>query len=143
MAPEMKHVYGDYTLSSVFIPDMGLSSVKRRHSMAGSPHSLIDIKTALGTQAARTARALIKERSRAYAGSPLLLEAVWPGLSSAAPETMIAIANYLIACEEASPRRWMGFGGEVPLLNAKAVLLLARARRMALAKWHSEAASKD
>ncbi|HET6377929.1 MAG TPA: hypothetical protein VFG05_06430 [Methylocella sp.] len=109
--------------------------------MAGSPHSIIDIKTALRTQAARSARALIKERSRAYAGSPLLLETVWPGLSSAAPETMIAIANYLIACETASPRRWMGFGGEVPLLNARAVLLLARARRMALTRRRSKAAS--
>lgn len=111
--------------------------------MAGSPQFLIDILTALRTQAAQTARALIKERARAYAGSPLLLEAVWPGLSSAAPETMIAIANYLIACEKASPRRWMGFGGEVPLLNARAVLLLARARRMALARWRGKAASTD
>lgn len=111
--------------------------------MAGSPHSLMDIKAALRTQAARTAIALIKERSRTYARSPLLLEALWPGLSSAEPETMIEIANYLIACEKALPRRWMGFGGEVPLLNAKAALLIARARRMALTRWHSEAASKD
>jgi hypothetical protein len=42
---------------------------------------------------------------------------------------IIAVAKHLIAAERNAPRRWFGFGGEVPLLNAKAILLSARALR--------------
>jgi hypothetical protein len=59
----------------------------------------------------------------------LTLENVFPGLSAAAPGTIIAVAKHLIAAERNAPRRWFGFGGEVPILNAKAVLLSARALR--------------
>jgi hypothetical protein len=58
----------------------------------------------------------------------MALENVFPGLSAAAPETVVAVvAVHLIAAERNAPRRWFGLGGEVPILNAKAVLLSARA----------------
>jgi hypothetical protein len=59
----------------------------------------------------------------------MTLENVFPGLAAATPETMVAVAKQLIETERQAPRRWFGCGGEVPILNAKAVLLLARARR--------------
>jgi hypothetical protein len=57
------------------------------------------------------------------------VENVSKGLSAAAPETIIAVAKHLIAVERNAPCRWFGFGGEVPILIAKAVLLSARALR--------------
>jgi hypothetical protein len=87
------------------------------------------VEAALRVQATRTAVDLIKDRARAYAKRPVTLENVFPGLSAAAPKTMIAAAKHLIAAEKNAPRRWLGLGGEVPILNAKAVLLSARARR--------------
>jgi hypothetical protein len=41
------------------------------------------------------------------------------------------MAKHLFETERQMPRRWFGFGGEVPILNAKAVMLLARNRRRA------------
>ena len=107
-------------------------------------HSPAQVKaeTALHAQAIRTAIFLIKNRARAYANRPLTLENVIPGLAAAAPETMVAMAKHLIDEETQAPRRWFGFGGEVPLLNAKAVLLYARLLRLATsprapaAPWH-------
>jgi hypothetical protein len=89
----------------------------------------INVEAALRAQATRTAVALIKDRARAYAKRPVTLENVFPGLSAAAPETIIAVTKYLIAAERNAPRRWFGFGGEVTILDAKAVLLSARALR--------------
>ena len=86
-------------------------------------------EAALGAQATRTAVVLIKDRARAYAKRPMMLENFFSGLSAAAPETIMAVAKHLIAAEGNAPRRWFGFGGEVPILNAKAVLLSARALR--------------
>ena len=86
-------------------------------------------EAALRAQATRTAIDLIKDRARAYAKRPMMLENVFPGLSTAAPETKIAVAKHLIAAERKVPRRWFGFGGGVPILNARAVLLSARALR--------------
>lgn len=85
----------------------------------------------LQTQAKRLAIFLIKRRARAYSERPIALETVSRGLSCAAPEAMIAIAKALLARERRSPRRWMGFGGEPPGLNARAVLLLGRSYRRA------------
>jgi hypothetical protein len=45
---------------------------------------------------------------------------------------MVAVAKHLIETARQAPRRWFGFGGEVPILNAKAVLLLARVLRWAM-----------
>jgi hypothetical protein len=97
--------------------------------MPNRPPVRANVEAALRAQATRTAVCLIKDRARAYAKRPMTLESVSRGLSAAAPETKIALAKHLIAAERNTPRRWFGFGGEVPILNAKAVLLSARALR--------------
>ena len=97
--------------------------------MPNRPSVQAHAEAALRAQATRTAVDLIKDLARAYAKRPMSLENVIPGLSAAAPETIIAAAKHLIALERNAPRRWFGFGGEVPILNAKAVLLSARALR--------------
>jgi hypothetical protein len=97
--------------------------------MPNRPPARADIEAAFRKQAARTAVDLIKERARAYAKCPMTLENVFSGLSAAAPEAIIAVAKHLIAAERNAPRRWFGFGGELPILNAKAILLSARALR--------------
>ena len=89
----------------------------------------VNIEAAFRAQATRTVAFLVKHRARAYAKHPMMLETISPGLAAAAPETVIAMAKQLIETERQAPRRWFGFGGEVPILNAKAVLLFARARR--------------
>lgn len=80
----------------------------------------------LRAQTRRTAVFLIKHRARAYAKRPMTPKAISPGLAAAAPDTMVAVAKHLIETARQAPRRWFGFGREVPILNAKAVLLLAR-----------------
>jgi hypothetical protein len=72
---------------------------------------------------------MIKVRARFYSRRPLALETLHPGLSTAPPATLVAIAEHLIDRETQSPRRWFGFGGEVGLINARAVLLLGRTLR--------------
>jgi len=90
-----------------------------------------NIEAAFSAQATRTIAFLVKQRARAYAKHPMTLETISPGLGAAGPETMIALAKLLIETETRTPRRWFGFGGEIPVLNAKAVLLFARTRRRA------------
>jgi hypothetical protein len=51
--------------------------------------------------------------------------------SSVACLVKLAMAKHLFETERQTPRRWFGFGGEVPILNAKAVMLLAPTRRRA------------
>jgi hypothetical protein len=97
--------------------------------MPNRPPARANVNAAIRARATRTAIDLIKDRARAYAKRPMTLENVFPGLSAAAPETIIAVTKHLIATERHAPRRWFGFGGEVPILNAKAVLLSARALR--------------
>ena len=97
--------------------------------MQNRPPASANVEAALRAQATRTIVGLIKDLARAYLMRPMRLENVFPGLSAAAPETIIAVAKHLIAAEKNAPRRWFGFGGEVPILNAKAVLLSARALR--------------
>ena len=62
------------------------------------------------------------------------METLCPGLAAASSGPMLALAKQLFEMERQTPRRWFGFGGEVPIINAKAVLLLARARRRAEAQ---------
>jgi hypothetical protein len=81
-------------------------------------------------RAARAAVAhRIKARARIYAKHPMALEPLYPSLSCAPVATLIAVAEHLVERESRSPQRWFGFGGEVSLVNAKAALLLGRARR--------------
>jgi hypothetical protein len=110
----------------VYLSEVGLF---RSLPMPNCPTARANAEAALRAQATRTAVDLIKDRARAYAKRPMSLENVFPGLSAAAPDAAIAVAKHLIALESNAPRRWFGFGGEVPILNAKAVLLSARARR--------------
>ncbi len=74
---------------------------------------------------------LVKRRARALAQNPASLDSVLPGLSCALPDALIAVARKILDVERQSPQRWFGFGGEVRALNAKALLLLGRARRRA------------
>ncbi len=96
----------------------------------GSPQNA-QFDAALRAQARRLAAQLIKRRARAYFRRPMTLETLSPGLSCAAPDRMIAIATDLLARECAAPRRWFGFGGEAPALNARAALLVGRVFRRA------------
>ncbi|MGH6821415.1 MAG: hypothetical protein ACREDU_11215, partial [Methylocella sp.] len=78
--------------------------------MPNRPRARANVEAALRAQATRTALELIKDRARAYVMCPMTLENVFPGLSAAAPETVIAVAKHLIAAERNVPRRWFGFG---------------------------------
>jgi hypothetical protein len=88
-----------------------------------------DAAEAIAAQARRTAAYMVKCRARDYARRPMQLEVLHPGLAAAKPETLIAVAEYLLETERENPRRWFGFGGEVKALNAKAALLLGRTLR--------------
>jgi hypothetical protein len=84
--------------------------------------SLKTLKTFLGR--------VIRDIARRIKGNEALEKLfAHPLMLAAAPETVIAVAKHLIAAESNAPRRWFGFGGEVPILNAKAALLSARALR--------------
>lgn len=91
----------------------------------GTPTFAADLATAARRQVAHS----IKNRARAYARRPQSLEALFPGLGCAPPDTLLAVAEHLVERESRSPRRWFGFGGEVNLVNARAALLLGRALR--------------
>lgn len=97
------------------------------------PTARAEIDEALKIQARRTARAIIKHRARAYALRPCDLDAITPGLSEAAPGTLIAVGADLLRLEASAPRRWFGLGGDVPALNARALMLLGRLLRRAAA----------
>ncbi len=88
----------------------------------------------LAAAARATARTMVKGRARFYDRIPLALDALHPGLAHASAATLVAIGQHLVERESASPRRWFGFGGEVGLVNARAALLLGRARRRAAAR---------
>lgn len=81
------------------------------------------------TGQARLIAGLVKDRARAFARRPWTLDMVRQGLADASPEAMIVMARQLLDRERRNPSRWFGFGGEIPALNARAVLVLARARR--------------
>ena len=84
--------------------------------------------------AARTAAwTMVKARARFYDRYPASLDALHPGLAHAPAATLVAIGRHLVERESLSPRRWFGFGGEIGLVNARATLLLGRARRRAAA----------
>jgi hypothetical protein len=101
-------------------------------------HSTSHVDAALRAQATRTAVHLIKDRARTYAKRPMTLETAFAGLSAATPETMIAVGRHLIEMERQTPCRWFGFGGEVPIINAKAIVLFGRALRRARGVDHRQ-----
>ena len=71
---------------------------------------------------------MIKRRARAYARRPLDLDTDCVRPSGASPEALIAAGAALLRAEATAPPRWFGFGGEVGALNARALVLLGRAR---------------
>ncbi len=81
---------------------------------------------AIRAQARRSAVHMVKCRARDFARRPFDLENLYPGLAVARPNSLIAIAEHLLATAARDPQRWFGFGGEVKALNAKAALLLGR-----------------
>lgn len=83
----------------------------------------------LAKAARRSLAHTVKARARHYGRRPQALDALFPGLGCAPPDTLVAVAQHLVEREARSPRRWFGFGGEVSLLNARAALLLGRALR--------------
>jgi hypothetical protein len=95
--------------------------------------SVAQAEAALRSQAQRTKINLTKSRARAYAKAPLTLENISPGLSCAQPDAMIAVGEHLLRMERQRPRRWFGFGGETPAINAQAVRLFGRLLRRAAA----------
>lgn len=86
---------------------------------------------ALRSQARRSAAFQLKRHARYFSKHPMSFEALYPGLSTASPATMIAIAEHLLEMECDAPQRWFGFGGEMRALNAKAALLYGRTLRRA------------
>ncbi len=84
---------------------------------------------AFAAAAKRAAAHIVKARARYYRRRPAALEVLYPGLAEASPATLVAVAAHLVEREEGEPRRWIGFGGEVGLVNAKAALLLGRTLR--------------
>ncbi|ACK51949.1 hypothetical protein Msil_3039 [Methylocella silvestris BL2] len=89
----------------------------------------VNLAASLTAQAHRTVAHLVKWRARAYADRRADLDVIAPGLSEAAPQTLIAVGKDLLALERLLPRRWFGFGGETPAINAKALIVLGRALR--------------
>lgn len=87
------------------------------------------LAAAFRAEARRTALLMIKRRARTYARRPSDLDVLAPGLSAAAPDALIAFGADLLRREAAAPARWFGFGGEVPALNARALMLLGRTLR--------------
>jgi len=85
-----------------------------------------DPAEAVRAQARRTAAHMVKARARDYARRPMQLEILYPGLATAGPDVLIAIATHLLGRRRAEPQRWFGFGGEISALNARAALLLGR-----------------
>jgi hypothetical protein len=76
-------------------------------------------------QAAHTARTIIKSRARTFALIPALLENIEPKLSILTPRQMAARAAQLFR-EEITAPRWIGFGGDGPVMNLKTAAWYAR-----------------
>ena len=69
---------------------------------------------ALRSQARRSAAFQLKRHARYFSKRAMSFEALYSGLSTASPATMIAIAEHLLEMECDAPQRWFGFGGEMP-----------------------------
>jgi hypothetical protein len=78
--------------------------------MPNRPPARADVEAALRAQATRTALDLIKERARAYAKRPMTLENVFPGLSAAAPATILCAVAHVPETHSRNP-----FGSTQPL----------------------------
>lgn len=84
------------------------------------PNALANTRAALEAQAAATARIAIEMRARRFAADPELLDMIEPGLSKLRPRQLRNRIGVLIGEQLGTPRRWHGFGGEIPLINLRA-----------------------
>jgi hypothetical protein len=75
---------------------------------------------ALAAAARATAEALIEARANKFALRPSLLDVIEAGLAARSPRKMRARILELIDEELTMPRRYFGFGGEIPLMNLNA-----------------------
>jgi hypothetical protein len=105
------------------------------HSSRAKSKAMERACAALQAQAARTARALIKDRARAYALSPRELDAISPDLSSWRPWLLVERLKFLMIPPSVPPSvlphhyRHFGFGGEVPAINLRGAMLYSRYAR--------------
>lgn len=81
-------------------------------------------------EARRSVRAAKKMRVLKFIRMPWQLDMLFPDLSHRSGAQIVEIAHWLIERETTRPRRHIGLGGEIPMLNAQAVLLLGRALRL-------------
>ena len=102
-----------------------------------------EIYADLKAQAPKTVNELIKIAARRYMLAPSLLDNLCAGLSYLSPKAMVDATKSLFAYElKYRPRRWFGFGGEIPVINRKAACIYARLLRAQAHKrnMHCEAA---
>jgi hypothetical protein len=97
------------------------------------------VHAALEAQARKTARAMIKERARAYALRPRELDAIAEGLFKLFPCDLVTSLSQINAVALIRGTRWFGFGGEVPAINLRGAMLYARYSR---AKAHQIAGGR-
>lgn len=81
---------------------------------------------AFEAKVAETVDSLIEARAGKFAQRPILLDVLDPGLSARSPRKMHNRILALIDDELTWPRRHIGFGGEIPILNLNATELYAR-----------------
>lgn len=84
---------------------------------------------ALEAAARHTVHAIVKRRTRYFRDDPLRLETIAHGLWCADPASLIATGRTMLENERRFPRPHFGFGGEVPAINAKALIVLGRYQR--------------
>jgi hypothetical protein len=70
-----------------------------------------------------------KDRARRHLIDPRAVESILRGLSLLKPEDQVIVLSRILADERNTPRRHVGFGGEVPFLNIRGALIAARYRR--------------
>lgn len=88
------------------------------------------VRAEVTAKARKTGVELIKLAARRYMLAPSLLDSLCAGLSYLSPAAMVNATKTLFAHElKYRPRRWFGFGGEIPIINRKAACIYARLLR--------------
>jgi hypothetical protein len=100
------------------------------------------VHAAIEAEARATARAMIKNRARAYALRPRELDAIIGGISKDTPRNLVAILSVIIGVTKIRHRHF-GFGGEIPAINLRGALLYARCSRAKAHQIAVLAAAKD
>lgn len=97
----------------------------------------LDIEARLIAGACRSVRSARKMRVRRFIKAPWHLDTVYPDLSRSdradglpCPRKVVAVGQHMLERELSMPHRSKAFGGEIPLMQAQAVLLYGRALRL-------------